>query len=396
MQTTPTKNETPLRWLLIAGFVNSFALSFVWPLTTIYLHDDLHKSLIIIGNILLVNSFAAVFGNLLGGKLFDKFSPYRLFIASIIGMMLTQLTLTFFHGWPAYPILLIAQGFFSGMISTMINSYGTNVKQRDGRYVFNMLYFTSNFGMVFGALVVGYLFKINVALLFLLAFVVYVGLLLLATKQFNVKIERNTTVREQKDVKVPRVNSVIIYTFLASLVVIWIMYAQWLGNLSVYMTSLGFSLSQYSVLWSINGVLIAAVQLILNFTNATERRSMMFIQIFGGFVFIAGSFLVLSHSVHYVGFIVAMSVITIGEATAFPMIPALVNELSPFEKKGHFQGLAGSASGLGRAFGPLMGGIVIQSAGYQSLFLLGVYVVAFVLVATLIIWALYYKRTVKY
>lgn len=396
MQTTPTKNETPLRWLLIAGFVNSFALSFVWPLTTIYLHDDLHKSLIIIGNILLVNSFAAVFGNLLGGKLFDKFSPYHLFIASIIGMMLTQLTLTFFHGWPAYPILLIAQGFFSGMISTMINSYGTNVKQRDGRYVFNMLYFTSNFGMVFGTLVVGYLFKINVALLFLLAFVVYVGLLLLATKQFNVKIERNTTVREQKNVKVPRVNSVIIYTFLASLVVIWIMYAQWLGNLSVYMTSLGFSLSQYSVLWSINGVLIAVVQLILNFTNATERRWMMFVQIFGGFVFIAGSFLVLSHSVHYVGFIVAMSVITIGEATAFPMIPALVNELSPFEKKGHFQGLAGSASGLGRAFGPLMGGIVIQSAGYRSLFLLGVYVVTFVLIATVIIWALYYKRTVKY
>ncbi|QBO35168.1 MFS transporter [Periweissella cryptocerci] len=396
MQQTLTKNETPLRWLLIAGFVNSFALSFVWPLTTIYLHDDLHKSLIMIGNILLVNSFAAVFGNLLGGRLFDKFSPYHLFIASIIGMMLTQLTLVFFHGWPAYPILLIAQGFFSGLISTMINSYGTNVKQRDGRYVFNMLYFTSNFGMVFGTLVVGYLFKINVALLFLLAFVVYVGLLFLATKQFNIKIERTTTVRNKKDVKVPRVNAIIIYTFLASLVVIWIMYAQWLGNLSVYMTSLGFSMSQYSVLWSINGVLIAAVQLILNFTNATERRGMMFVQIFGGFIFIAGSFLVLSHSIHYVGFIVAMAVITIGEATAFPMIPALVNELSPYEKKGYFQGVAGSASGLGRAFGPLMGGIVIQSAGYRPLFLLGVYVVAFVLVATLIIWAIYYKRTVKY
>ena len=60
-------------WFLIIGtFVNTVGNSFLWPLNSIYIHNHLGKSLTIAGFVLMLNSLAGVFGNLIGGFLFDK------------------------------------------------------------------------------------------------------------------------------------------------------------------------------------------------------------------------------------------------------------------------------------------------------------------------------------
>ena len=38
-----------LRWLLTASFINNVAYGFIWPLTSIYLHDQLYQTLVVIG-----------------------------------------------------------------------------------------------------------------------------------------------------------------------------------------------------------------------------------------------------------------------------------------------------------------------------------------------------------
>lgn len=38
-----------LKWLLFGMFLGSIGNSFVWPLTTIYIHDQLHESLTVSG-----------------------------------------------------------------------------------------------------------------------------------------------------------------------------------------------------------------------------------------------------------------------------------------------------------------------------------------------------------
>lgn len=53
-------------WLVIGMALNITGASFLWPLNTIYMKEELHKSLTIAGIVLMINSFGMVVGNLLG------------------------------------------------------------------------------------------------------------------------------------------------------------------------------------------------------------------------------------------------------------------------------------------------------------------------------------------
>ncbi|PWZ98355.1 MFS transporter, partial [Staphylococcus pseudintermedius] len=64
-------------WLVIGMAINITGASFLWPLNTIYMNEELDKSLSTAGLVLMVNSFGMIVGNLLGGTLFDKLGGYR-------------------------------------------------------------------------------------------------------------------------------------------------------------------------------------------------------------------------------------------------------------------------------------------------------------------------------
>src|SRR5699024_8094889 len=65
-------------WILvIASTIQVTGASFLWPLNTIYMHNELGKSLAFAGLILMFNQGAAIVGNLIGGVLFDKISAYK-------------------------------------------------------------------------------------------------------------------------------------------------------------------------------------------------------------------------------------------------------------------------------------------------------------------------------
>lgn len=72
--------------------------------------------------------------------------------------------------------MLALIGIVNGWLMTMHNSYGARMHSRDGRFVFNMLYFANNLGMVFGTTIVGPLYQYahdNVGPLFLVTVVIY-------------------------------------------------------------------------------------------------------------------------------------------------------------------------------------------------------------------------------
>ena len=56
-------HESRLKWLLTGAMLNSIGTSFIWPLTTIYMHNALGKSLTEVGVILLMYSIANVIGS---------------------------------------------------------------------------------------------------------------------------------------------------------------------------------------------------------------------------------------------------------------------------------------------------------------------------------------------
>lgn len=378
-------DEIKLIWLIVGELATWIGASFIWPLTSVYLNKQLHISLSIIGVVLFCNCAGNILGSIISGRLYDKYNPYPLMLWGL-GLDATVLFLmAAFHGWPEYWVWLTLTGFLGGWNGTLINSVATSLKKYPGRYVFNVLYFSQNLGVVTGTLIVGYLYDLSITLLFVIAALLFVIAFINAIFNYRpiIAFHKERMVKHKKGEKhkaepMPKRNFIMTMVFFTTLGVTWLMYMNWESNLSVYMVSLGIPFHLYSLLWTLNAGVIAIMQGILaSFPNIFKN---LFHQIIFGICMFSLSFITLVFAKDFAHFALSMFILTLGESTAFPAIPAYVNDLSPLTSKGKYQGANMVASGIGRAFGPLFGGLIIDHAGYIPFFWVAAIVIALMIV----------------
>lgn len=261
------KKEISLFAVLLGSFCTSFEMSFIWPLTSVYLHDNLHISLALVGLVLFFNSLASVIGNIFGGLGFDKLNPYYLLLLGGGVTTLSLVVLVFFHQALPFSICLFFLGLSAGWNGTLISALGAILKKYDGNYVFNMIYFIQNLGIVIGSSTVGFLYDWNIKLPFIAAMLISFGFLLVVMIGFRAlkyeNIHGSTHKHSKVKVVLPKINMYLIYSLFAMLLVTWTMYQQWGSNVSVYITSLGIPFRYYSVLWTINAGLILVIQIFI-------------------------------------------------------------------------------------------------------------------------------------
>lgn len=377
------KDPIKLKWLFLGSLITNTGISFIWPLTTIYMHEYLHEPLTTAGIVLLINSVFTVIGNYIGGWLFDHWRPYETILLGITIAATSAGVLIFWHGWPIYAVLLIILGLGNGIVVTCVNSIATMVKSHQPSYVFNVLYFTSNLGLVFGSLIVGFILPLGISYIFATAFTLFVVFWIVALLTFRQLNQAKQAIRrahvdadraEQTREKWP------IYLLLLTLFVAWIGYEQWQSNISTYMLHLGMSVRSYSFLWTVNAVLIVTLQPLLTHFDGYLSQHLRG-RLYTGFAFFCSAFLILIYANHYAWFILAMVVLTVGEVIAFPAVSTFVNERAALQEKGKYQGMVTMAASAGRAVGPLIGALIIESISYPILF---VFCAVLILAATLI------------
>ena len=81
------------------------------------------------------------------------------------------------------------------------------------------------------------------------------------------------------------------------------------------------------------------------------------------------SFLVTSFANHFAIFVVGMVILTFGEMFVWPAVPTIANQLAPVGKQGQYQGFVNSASTVGKAFGPFIGGILVDTFNMSMMFI---------------------------
>ena len=358
------------KWLGGLAFLNNVGYSCVWPVTTIYMHNQLHQSLVLAGVVLLCYSSANVIGSIAAGSRFDRGHTFGL---NLFGQLITLLAVTlliFMHGWPSYPILLCIFGFGNGWILTLINSMGTRVKKYPSVKVFNQLYLAENIGLVVGTGLTGFIYEQGIGWLFVLIAGIYlVSLIIVGIKFAKVELHGECQVKQADTTSADltgKRNLFVIIVLLLGLVVVWVMYEQWMSNLAVYLARFGISTGRYGMLWTINGILIIIFQLLLDWIG--HYHATLDLQVILGAFFMAGSFMLLLFAARYGQFVLAMVVLTLGESLLIPGVPAYVNRLSPVVQKGRGQGMVNAFSSIGKAIGPLFGGLVIERLGYLKLF----------------------------
>lgn len=381
-------SELNLRWLAAGGFLSNLGMSFIWPLTSVYLHNDLHVSLTVIGIVLMFNSITGIIGSYAGGVMYDRGNPYHLLLIGVALSWLGLIALAIWHGWPAFPILLAAIGLFGGWNVALVNAIATSLTKVDSGRIFNTLYLFQNLGIVIGSSLVGFLYGLGVTWLFITAAVLFTGFFVLVFLKFRpvnhqtnrvTKPVNHTTGTHQG---APVANLIVIYALYIGLIFIWSMYNQWTSNVSVYMTTLGIPLTKYSLLWTLNAGGIVLIQSGMSLVHGKSSHPR--IQLFIGLSMLMACFAVLIGARQYISFVLAMALLTIGEATAFPAIPAMIDRLSTPATKGRFQGLLNAAQSTGRAIGPLVGGAMIEATSYAGLFEMAVIVYLVVLVGLMI------------
>ncbi|AYG38059.1 MFS transporter [Lactiplantibacillus pentosus] len=361
------QKEVRLRWLFLANLLNNAGAAFMWPLTTIYMHNYLKQSLTFSGIVLFLMSMAMIAGNYLGGHLFDHWRPY--FTALLGGGISTVMlaTLIFWHSlWP-YAIGLIIVGFGDGISMTVVNAYAATVTTRSNRYVFNMLYLALNVGVVIGTLLVGYLLDLGISVVFIVTTICYLGLMTITISTFNVTpAHRTATATTKAADTTPSNHRQLIWMICLMIFTIYLSYALWESILSVHMTNLGIPFRRYSEVWTINGLLIIVSQPIVSLFN---ERFKIGTQIGFEITLFALSFLGLVFARQYVDFIIIMVVLTIGEVIGLPIAPAWVDDMAADDQRGKYQGRYNMALSLGRAVGPLFGGMMVAQFSYSLLFI---------------------------
>lgn len=394
-------DEIKLIWLIVGELATWIGASFIWPLTSVYLNKQLHISLSIIGVVLFCNCAGNILGSIISGRLYDKYNPYPLMLWGLGLDAAVLFLMAAFHGWPEYWVWLTLTGFLGGWNGTLINSVATSLKKYPGRYVFNVLYFSQNLGVVTGTLIVGYLYDLSITLLFVIAALLFVTAFINAIFNYRpiIAFHKERMAKHKKGEKhkaepMPKRNFIMTMVFFTTLGVTWLMYMNWESNLSVYMVSLGIPFHLYSLLWTLNAGVIAIMQGILaSFPNIFKN---LFHQIIFGICMFSLSFITLVFAKDFAHFALSMFILTLGESTAFPAIPAYVNDLSPLTSKGKYQGANMVASGIGRAFGPLFGGLIIDHAGYIPFFWVAAIMIALMIVVMIPTYMRVYKELTIY
>lgn len=354
-------------WLLVIGMlVNNIGNSLIWPINSIYIHEELGQTLTVAGLILMINSGAGVIGSLIGGYFFDRIGGYKSILLGI-GITIFALTgLTLWHGWPHYVIFLTIMGFGSGIVFPSMFAMVGVLWPEGGRRGFNTLYIAQNVGVAIGPALAGpiaefsftYIFMSNLVMyiiFFMIAFFGYRNLEVNAPTKNKKEIENQLNNGKPKD-KTPLYSLLIVSSvFLLAT----ISYSQWASTMPSHMQGLGISLSEYGLVWTINGLLIVTLQPLASpLLNRYEHKIKS--QLVVGVLIMMLSFVVVQYAETFTIFAVAMVIITIGEILVWPAIPAIANRLAPKGLEGMYQGIVTSAGSIGRMIGPFFGGVMVD------------------------------------
>ncbi|ATY57309.1 TPA: MDR family MFS transporter [Staphylococcus argenteus] len=372
-------------WLVIGMALNITGSSFLWPLNTIYMKQELGKSLTVAGLVLMINSFGMVIGNLLGGSLFDKLGGYKTILIGTFTCLCSTTLLNFFHGWPWYAVWLVMLGFGGGMIIPAIYAMAGAVWPNGGRQTFNAIYLAQNIGVAIGAAMGGFVAEFSFNYIFLANLIMYIVFALVAVTQFNIEVKAKVKYPTHLDItgKKNKARFISLVLICAMFAICWVAYIQWESTIASFTQSINISMAQYSVLWTINGIMILVAQPLIKpilYLLKGNLKKQMFV----GIVIFMLSFFVTSFAENFTIFVVGMIILTFGEMFVWPAVPTIANQLAPDGKKGQYQGFVNSAATVGKAFGPFLGGVLVDAFNMRMMFIGMMILLVFALVLLMI------------
>lgn len=359
----------PLLWLVGGvALLNWFGFSFVWPVISVLIHDHLGRPMAVAGLVLLLNSAGGTLGSLTAGWWFDRAGPRPVLLTALVGSAVLAALLGTVTNWPLFVATMCAYGFTTMMPFPALNALAARAWPAGGRRAFSFLYVLGNLGVAAGVAVGGLLAAVSFTVAFLTS--AAIGLLAAILVLVGIRAPRPAASAQTPGGKARIAGGrplpwLPIGALSLGLLTCWAVYMQWQGPVAVHLQAQGIGLPRYSLLWTLNGLVIVLGQPLLSL--GLRRLPSLWAQLVLGVCLYAGSFGLLARGAFYPALVAGIVCLTLGEMLIHPGVPAAVDQLAPPERRGFLQGLIGSAATVGRMVGPLAGGVIFDRLGFNAI-----------------------------
>ncbi|WP_139491946.1 MFS transporter [Brevibacillus dissolubilis] len=382
---------------ILASFVNAMGNAFMWPLTTLFVHNVLHRSYGDAGLVILLQALAGIVGQFLGGTLYHRLGVKVLIVGSLLLSGILQISLMYIPDWSVYVIIMMVLGLLNSISFPAVQAFiGFRWPERR-RELFNVVYVGNNIGMAIGSSLGGLLAAFSFTFTFL-----FNGVTTLGFAAFFFFYMTRTTSNEETHVTaspsskpayekttLQLLRDYRVYLFVAiGAMLIFFANSIWGTGIAPFLNEQGMSAASYSILWTVNGIVIFAGQPVTTWIKNRLAQTLQ-AQLIGSAVCYAAGFALIFISSDYYSIVAAMIITTLGEMLKAPTIPAFITEHTgnhaPF-----YLGLVGGLGSVGRLFGPYVQGNLYDIGGLTPLVTLAT-VAAVLSVGAFVIHAFFFR-----
>lgn len=354
---------------LIASLINATGSALMWPLVTMYVFDELGRSMKDAGFVILVQSLGGIAGQLLGGSLYHRVSVNRLIVGALAMNALTLFALPAASAdWSVFIVVMGLMGLFNSLSLPAIQAFvGFRFAEKRGE-LFNIIYVANNIGVALGTALSGFLADISYMLSFVLNGVtsaIFAIFFLIYLRKVGSAPQASSDAKK----KAPRAESawklmghtrIYLYMSIGTLFLL-IGNSIWNTGVSPYIISEGWPKKIYGFLWTLNGIMIFVAQPLVGLIKRWCAQTAT-AQMTASAVFYLSGYAVILLLPSYPGFVLAMVLATLGEMLISPATPSFISDHAgrhaPF-----YLGLSGGIGAAGRVIGPFLMGSLYDGGG---------------------------------
>jgi predicted MFS family arabinose efflux permease len=367
-------------WVLSSATLVNKAGSMVLAFLVLYLTRSLGFSVRTAANVLFLYGAGALVAAPVSGFLCDRWGPIRIMRGSLLLSGILLLVFPLAKSLPLVVLLTLVLSILAEAFRPAnLTIFGDLVRpeQRKAGFAVNRL--AINLGMSVGPAAGGFLATLSFRLLFLVNGVTSLAAgVILAAASFP--RHHHSADMEQLESAVsplahpPRgYRDTRLILFLAGVLPVAMVLFQHIAGMSVFLVrDLHISAAAYGLLFTLNCLLIVALEVPLNIATAhwPHRRTLAL----GALLFGVG-FGALAFAWNFWSAAATVVIWTFGEMFFFPGMAAYLTDIAPARRRGEYMGLSQMVMGLAFMLGPWAGMLVLDRFGAKTLwtasFLLG-------------------------
>jgi MFS family permease len=359
-------------WLMFVGmFISTLGASMIWPFLMLYVSKRLDAPMTVTASLLTLNAGAGLIASFLGGPLIDRLGRKWIMVASLASNGLMYIFLGHAGNLPQFAILLAFGGAVNPLYRSGADAMVADLVPPDKRIdAYSLMRWSNNLGIAIGPLIGGSLAVASYTLAFYCAaagMMAYALLLaLFARETLPARLASSTTPEtHERFAGYPAIlqDKAFMSFWITFCLVSMCAVLMW-TIMPVYANRIfGIPENIYKWIPATNAIMVVTFQTL---TTRITKRYLPLLALSVGSFFYAIAIGSVAFAESFIGFWIAIVVMTIGELILVPTSSTYVANLAPIDKRGRYMSLYGLHWPIGAGIGPLFGGILSDTLGPRS------------------------------